>query len=83
MLERMEKEDLLRREPWSEDRRIIRVSLTKNGKNTLKKAHTVGASIYQAATDGIADEDIQHFMGILKKIRSNLHRNPHVTEAPE
>lgn len=83
MLERMEKEGLLRREPWNKDRRIIRVSLTKNGKNSLRKAHAIGANIYQAATDGIAKEDIQHFMGVLKRIRSNLQRNPHVAEAAE
>jgi len=83
MLERMEKDDLLKRKPWSKDKRIIRVSLTQKGKNSLTQALAIGANVYRFATRDIKNEDMQVFMGVLKKIRNNLNRNPHVLDEIE
>lgn len=78
MLERMEKSGLVTRKPWPEDKRIIRVSLTEKGRSTLTQAYAIGASIYRAASKGVSAEEMDVFMDVLKRIRANLQRNPHV-----
>jgi len=75
MLERMERDNLLMREPWAKDKRIVRVSLTPEGHVALNAALAIWANIHSAATQGISQPDMTIFIDTLKKIRENLGRN--------
>jgi len=77
MLERMEKDALLKRTPWKEDKRIVRVSLTAKGRKALSGALNISASVFHLATKDISEQDMQVFLQVLKKVRSNLTKNPH------
>ncbi|PHR55812.1 MAG: hypothetical protein COA43_14935 [Robiginitomaculum sp.] len=77
MLDRMESEKLLTRKLWEKDKRIVHVHITKKGRDALAKAVLVGARVYERTFDGIPDEDAQHLMQILIRMRENLSRSPY------
>ncbi len=77
MLERMERDNLLSRTPWEKDKRIVRVSLTAEGRCALEAALVIWANIHAAATQGISERDMAVFTNTLKRIRENLDRNPY------
>jgi len=80
MLERMERDNLLVRKPWEEDKRIVRVSLTEDGQRALSAALAIWANIHGAATLGISPQNMEIFTDTLKRIRENLGRNRYSQE---
>ncbi|MCF6275779.1 MAG: MarR family transcriptional regulator [Robiginitomaculum sp.] len=81
MLDRMERDGLIKRKLWAKDKRIVQVHITAKGRKYLGKAVHVGANIYGRAFDGISDAQTKQFMKTLKKMRENLSRSPYTPKA--
>ncbi|WP_417320616.1 MarR family winged helix-turn-helix transcriptional regulator [Emcibacter sp.] len=77
MLERMERDGLVTRKAWEQDKRNIQVFITDKGLEALEVALSVNANIYNCAVEGLSDEDLEQFMKVLKHMRENLNRSPH------
>ena len=77
MLERMERDGLVTREPWEQDKRNIQVFITDKGREALQVALSVNANIYNCAVEGLSEADLEQFMKILRHMRENLNRSPH------
>ncbi len=76
MLDRMEREKLVKRTLWKNDKRVVLVSITPKGRKALAEIVHVGANIYDRAFDGISEDESQDFMATLRKIRENLNLSP-------
>jgi len=72
ILMRMEKEQLVKRVPYPDDNRVIEVFITDRGNEVLADLRLLAAELYKSAFDGISDEDIVSFTGVLMKLRKNL-----------
>lgn len=74
ILMRMEKDDLVTRRPFPDDKRVIEVFITDKGKEAVSKLKKLADSVYQHAFDDIADDDIIKFTEILMQVRQNLEK---------
>ncbi len=81
MLDRMERDGLIKRKLWAKDKRIVQVRITPKGRKYLGKAVHVGASVYEQAFDGISEAQTRQFMKTLKQMRENLNRSPYAPKA--
>ncbi len=81
MLDRMERDKLIRRKLWAKDKRIVHVHITAKGRKYLGEALQVGASIYERAFDGISERKTGQMLKTLKKMRENLSRSPYTLKA--
>ncbi|MFC7047620.1 MarR family winged helix-turn-helix transcriptional regulator [Emcibacter nanhaiensis] len=77
MLERMERDGLVTRKAWEQDKRNIQVFITDKGREALEVALSVNASVYKSAVEGLSEADLDQFMKVLKHMRENLNRGPH------
>ncbi|WP_321396195.1 MarR family transcriptional regulator [Emcibacter sp.] len=77
MLERMERDGLVERKAWEQDKRNVQVFITDKGREALKTALSVNANIYKSAVAGLSEDEIEQFMQTLKHMRENLSRCPH------
>lgn len=75
MLERMERDKLLKRRPKKEDKRIVQVKLTAKGRKALQTAIKINEKVYERAFEGIDQEDIDLLTKLLKQMRKNFNRN--------
>jgi DNA-binding MarR family transcriptional regulator len=83
MLDRMERDKLITRKLWANDKRIVHVHITAKGRKFLGRAVQVGANIYARVFDGIPDEQAQQLMHVLIKMRENLNRSPYTLSPPK
>jgi len=74
LLDKMEKEGLLTRTPWSEDRRYNIVALTSRGESVYNNLAPFAEQVLKEATEGIHQETIESCQATLKEIISNLTR---------
>lgn len=81
MLDRMERDKLIRRKLWAKDKRIVHVHITAKGRKYLGEALQVGANIYERAFDGISERQTGQMLKTLKKMRENLCRSPYTLKA--
>ena len=72
ILMRMEKEQLVKRQPYAKDNRVIEVFICKKGQKVLDELRGLASEVYNDAFDGISDEDMVTFTEILMKVRENL-----------
>lgn len=78
MLGRMEGDGFVERVPWSEDKRIIHVSITESGVTALSQALEIADRVYERTFENVAEKDIQTLTQSLKTMRENLSRSPYV-----
>ena len=71
-IDRLEKEDLVRREDDPDDRRAKRVFLTAKAKPRLASLQKLGQKVRKQAMQGITAEDEQRLIDTLQRIRNNL-----------
>lgn len=71
-IDRMVDDGLVLREVGTDDRRTVRVSLTERGRKQLDHAQRASTAIFDAATVGIAPEDITTTIRVLQQMRANL-----------
>ncbi len=72
LLDRMEKEELTLRVRDSQDRRIIKISLTDKGKELREEVMPLGQQFQDDATKEISQEELDTFKYVLEKMIKNL-----------
>lgn len=72
ILDRMEKEGLLKRKPDSSDRRVNRIYLTQKADSLWESMVECALRIRKSSTKNISESDIQTTLETLRKISQNL-----------
>jgi MarR family transcriptional regulator, organic hydroperoxide resistance regulator len=76
VLQRMELDGLVFREPRPTDSRITDVHMTERGKLVLARLKKIASNIFARSFDGIPDSDFDAFIGVLKSANTNMSRSP-------
>jgi DNA-binding MarR family transcriptional regulator len=76
VLQRMELDDLVFREPRPTDSRITDIHMTERGKLVLARLKKIASNIFVRSFDGIPDSDFDAFIGVLKRANTNMSRSP-------
>ncbi|MBW4622877.1 MAG: MarR family transcriptional regulator [Cyanosarcina radialis HA8281-LM2] len=72
VVDRMEERNLVYRERDSNDRRVVRVWLTDEGKQLMKVLPPLGAQTIQRATGNISEAEQEPILKLLDRIVENL-----------
>ena len=72
IIQRMERDRLVRSAPSRGDARVTEVSLTAAGKRKLAEARAITAPIYATVIDGFSERDFDRLTGLLNKLYANL-----------
>jgi DNA-binding MarR family transcriptional regulator len=72
VVDRMEDRNLVYRERDPDDRRIIRIWLTEEGKQLMHVLPAIGAKTIEKATDGIPKAQQEAVLSLLDQIIANL-----------
>ncbi|MCF6775974.1 MarR family transcriptional regulator [Thiotrichales bacterium 19X7-9] len=73
ILDRLAKQDLIRKEQHPEDRRAKCLFLTDKGKSLLDKLNrTLQSKVHPQIIDGLEDEEFETLYNAIVKIKSNL-----------
>ena len=76
VLDRLEKRGLIERSVDPNDSRVKLARITPTGLELFATARKLGLAMYEAALDGITDEERSAAIAALKKMRSNLSGQP-------
>ncbi|MDE1876593.1 MAG: MarR family transcriptional regulator [Thaumarchaeota archaeon] len=72
VIDKMEKEGLLKRKPDSDDRRVNRIYLTQKADSLWEKMTECALRIRKSSLKNISEDDIQATLETLRKISKNL-----------
>ncbi|MCF6807821.1 MarR family transcriptional regulator [Thiotrichales bacterium 19S9-12] len=73
ILDRLSKQDLIKKEQHPEDRRAKCLFLTDKGKNLLEKLNkTLQTKVHPKIIDGLEEEEVDTLYNAITKIKSNL-----------
>ncbi len=72
MLERLERDDYIRKESDEVDARGKRIFLTRKGKTMGKFMNNVLPDVHKVALEGLSDADMKVALKVLNKIYNNL-----------
>ena len=72
LLERLERDDFVKRTRSQIDKRIIVVSLTEKGKATMKELLPLGEEFSQVLINGISDKELEMFLNIINRMEDNI-----------
>lgn len=75
ILDSLQRKEMIRRVADPEDRRRKHLVLTEKGMETIRQAINVEVQVVCLFLEGIADEDLLKFSGILKTIRTNCEKD--------
>lgn len=75
LLKSMEEKGLIYRETDKNDKRSVRIRLTKEGKKNKEKAKSTVLRFNEAVREEIDDERLNAFFDVLKKINQIIERN--------
>lgn len=73
LLDRLEAKGLVQRERSMEDRRVVMVSLSDNGRNAMAQAPGVLSQVFNAHLAGFTDEEFRTLIQLLQRIVANGH----------
>ena len=73
LIQRMQRQGLVRSAPNPGDNRISEVSLTPLGKQRLKMVRAIGGQIFRRTFGTVEDGKLKDFVAILKRIIAALH----------
>ena len=76
LIQRMQRQGLVRSARSSGDNRISEVRLTPLGRERLRLVRTIGGQIFQHTFGAIGDGQVKGFVAILKRVIDNLHDQP-------
>ena len=79
MLTRMEKEGLIVRTAFEDDRRVVEITMTPKAVNALRMVQSIGQRVFERAVEGINPGDLEMMTQTLQRIRENLARSPYET----
>ncbi len=74
LIDRMERDDMLKRSPSPKDRRVRYLSLTPNGKKLCVKLTAVAEQFKDDAISGISEKDLNSFKLVVDAMISNTDR---------
>jgi DNA-binding MarR family transcriptional regulator len=87
IIDRMEREELVKRERSAEDRRIVLISLTDKGRELAAQIDVEPMEIFRDALSSIPKRDLEDLFRILvtfqKKVREAVARQPQLAAAIE
>jgi DNA-binding MarR family transcriptional regulator len=72
IIDRMEREGLVRRERSAEDRRIVLIRLTDKGQTLAREVALEPMEIFRAALDGIPRRDIDELFRVLDLVQARV-----------
>lgn len=72
LIDRLERDGIVRRTRSLEDRRVITLSLTKDGQNQFDKLLPLGQAFNDQLIKGISEEDLETFENVLKRMLLNV-----------
>ncbi|AYO31098.1 MarR family transcriptional regulator [Biomaibacter acetigenes] len=72
LLDRMEKDGLVKRQENPEDRRVTKIRLTEKGKELREKFLPEGEKMSEIFSRGLTDEELEVFTRVLKKMVDNI-----------
>jgi DNA-binding MarR family transcriptional regulator len=72
MLDQLERDDIVRRERSETDRRIVDVTLTKNGRALLTRHRTAWEARWQEAVGDLPDADLEAALRVMRRIAAML-----------
>jgi MarR family transcriptional regulator, organic hydroperoxide resistance regulator len=75
LLKSMEEKGLIYRETDKNDKRSVRIRLTKDGRKNKEKAKSTVLRFNEAVREEIDDEKLNAFFDVLKKINQIIERN--------
>ncbi len=75
LINNMEKKNLVARIPDTDDKRINRIYLTKNGMKVFEKTVPLLNELFLKLQEGLSKEEIQTTIQIIKKVQNNLKSN--------
>jgi len=70
-LDRLEAKGLVRRERSTEDRRVVHLVLTEEGRKVARKVPPVMAEVLNKHLQGFSEADWQHLIGLLARMVAN------------
>ncbi len=73
LLDRMERDKLVSRTPDPNDRRVLRIYLTRMGKQVREPVLNVVDNVLAEVFSGISDDDISHTKKLLRQVLANAH----------
>jgi DNA-binding MarR family transcriptional regulator len=76
LLERMERNGLIRRRPRRGDERVTEIHVTAAGRDLLVRVFTIASQVYDRAVSGISAQELQQVRRVLKRMLDNLDGNP-------
>ena len=71
LIDRIEKDEFIKRVKNSKDRRITYVTLTEKGKKRIEELLSVGEEMSKVFSKNISDEEFEVFNRVLKKMAEN------------
>lgn len=72
LIDRLERDGLVKRVKGEEDKRMIFVQLTSEGKKLFKEVLTIGESFNETLTKNISSKDLDTFHSVLNQMLINL-----------
>jgi len=72
LIDRLERDGYIKRERTKKDRRVILISLTKEGDNLITELMFVGINFKNDLVNDISDEDISIYEKVLSKMVQNV-----------
>ncbi len=73
-VERLTDQGVLSRCPDEADRRIVHLTITRQGRPLAEEALAIQSDCGRALTEGLAPEETEHLRSILKKVMENVER---------
>ncbi len=70
VIDNLEKEDLVRRNPSKEDRRVINAEITPKGKQKFEKLFPEHVKTLQSFTNKLSENELKQLLKLLNKIAS-------------
>jgi len=74
LLDRMERDGILKRTPDPNDRRANRIKLTQKGMDEQKPASNVVSNVLDIVFDDISDKDLETTKKVLRKVLANCNK---------
>ena len=78
MLDRMEKDELVSRSLWKQDKRVVQIKVTAKGRAALNKMLSAANDVYKKTFAGISDAEVKRLMKTLAKMRDNLNHSSYL-----
>ncbi|MBU3830418.1 MAG: MarR family transcriptional regulator [Candidatus Limosilactobacillus merdavium] len=73
VLERLERDQMIKRERLAEDRRVIHVRLTEEGQKAYQKMRAERHQFGRNILSGINQDELATFVKVINSMESNLH----------